>query len=97
MVVVNVGALSEGTFESELFGHIRGAFTDAKTDRIWRFELADNGTLFLDEVTTVPLNLQPKLLRVIETSEFERVGSSKTKKVNVRVISATNADVKKGG
>lgn len=93
MVIVNVGALSEGTFESELFGHVRGAFTDAKTDRIGRFELADNGTLFLDEVTTVPLNLQPKLLRVIETGEFERVGSSKTKKVDVRVISATNADV----
>ncbi len=94
MVIVNVGALSEGTFESELFGHVRGAFTDAKTDRIGRFELADNGTLFLDEITTVPLNLQPKLLRVIETGEFERVGSSKTKKVNVRVISATNADVR---
>jgi len=94
MVIVNVGALSEGTFESELFGHVRGAFTDAKTDRIGRFELADNGILFLDEVTTVPPNLQPKLLRVIETGEFERVGSSKTKKVNVRVISATNADVR---
>lgn len=94
MVIVNAGALSEGTFESELFGHVRGAFTDAKTDRVGRFELADNGTLFLDEVTTVPLNLQPKLLRVIETGEFERVGSSKTRKVNVRVISATNSDVR---
>lgn len=94
MIIVNAGALSEGTFESELFGHVRGAFTDAKNDRIGRFELADNGTLFLDEVTTVPLNLQPKLLRVIETGEFERVGSSKTKKINVRVISATNSKVK---
>lgn len=94
MIIVNAGALSEGTFESELFGHVRGAFTDAKNDRIGRFELADNGTLFLDEITTVPLNLQPKLLRVIETGEFERVGSSKTKKISVRVISATNSNVK---
>src|SRR6185312_13701612 len=93
MVTVNTGGLSEAVFESELFGHVRGAFTDAKTDRVGRFELADGGTLFLDEIANVLLNLQPKLLRVLETGEFERVGSSKTRKVNVRVLSATNADV----
>lgn len=94
LVSVNAGALAEGLFESELFGHVRGAFTDAKTDRVGRFELADGGTLFLDEIANVPMTLQPKLLRVLETGEFERVGSSKTRKVNVRVISATNADLK---
>lgn len=92
MISVNAGALSEGVFESELFGHVRGAFTDAKTDRIGRFELADGGTLLLDEIANVPLNLQAKLLRVLETGEFERVGSSKTLKADVRVLSATNAD-----
>jgi DNA-binding NtrC family response regulator len=94
LVSVNASALAAGLFESELFGHVRGAFTDAKTDRVGRFELADGGTLFLDEISNVPLNLQPKLLRVLETGEFERVGSSKTRKVNVRVLSATNADLK---
>lgn len=94
LVSVNAGALAESLFESELFGHVRGAFTDAKIDRIGRFELADGGTLFLDEISNVPLNLQPKLLRVLETGEFERVGSSKTRRVNVRVLSATNADLK---
>jgi DNA-binding NtrC family response regulator len=94
MVTVNAGALSEGTFESELFGHVRGAFTDAKTDRVGRFELADGGTLFLDEIANVPLAQQSKLLRVVETGEFERVGSSKTKRVDVRIISATNADLR---
>lgn len=93
LVSLNAGALAEGVFESELFGHVRGAFTDAKTDRVGRFELADGGTLFLDEIANVPLNLQPKLLRVLETGEFERVGSSKTRKVDVRVLSATNADL----
>jgi DNA-binding NtrC family response regulator len=93
MVTVNAGGLSEGVFESELFGHIRGAFTDAKADRVGRFELADGGTLFLDEIANVPLNLQSKLLRVLETGEFERVGSSKTRRVDVRMISATNADL----
>jgi len=93
MVTVNAGGLSEGVFESELFGHVKGAFTDAKTDRVGRFELADGGTLFLDEIANVPLNLQPKLLRVLETGEFERVGSSRTRRVNVRVVSATNADL----
>src|SRR6185295_14148340 len=94
LVSVNAGALSEGLFESELFGHVRGAFTDAKTDRVGRFELADGGTLFLDEIAHVPMTLQPKLLRVLETGEFERVGSSRTRKVDVRVLSATNADLK---
>ena len=93
MVSVNAGALAEGVFESELFGHVRGAFTDARSDRVGRFELADRGTLFLDEIANVPLNLQAKLLRVLETGEFERVGSSKTHRVNTRVLSATNADL----
>jgi DNA-binding NtrC family response regulator len=91
MVPVNAGGLAEGVFESELFGHVKGAFTDARVDRVGRFELADEGTLFLDEIANVPMNLQAKLLRVLEIGEMERVGSSKTKKVNVRVISATNA------
>ena len=93
LISLNAGALAEGVFESELFGHVRGAFTDAKSDRVGRFELADGGTLFLDEIGNVPLNLQAKLLRVIETGEFERVGSSKTQKVNVRLLSATNVDL----
>jgi DNA-binding NtrC family response regulator len=93
LISLNAGALAEGLFESELFGHVRGAFTDAKSDRVGRFALADGGTLFLDEIGNVPLNLQAKLLRVIETGEFERVGSSKTQKVNVRLLSATNADL----
>jgi DNA-binding NtrC family response regulator len=93
LVAVNTGALPEGTFESELFGHVKGAFTDARTDRIGRFELADNGTIFLDEIGNVPMRQQAKLLRVIETGEVERVGSSRTKKVNVRIISATNTDL----
>ena len=93
LVSLNAGALAEGVFESELFGHVRGAFTDAKADRVGRFDLADGGTLFLDEIANVPLNLQPKLLRVLETGEFERVGSSKTRKVDVRLLSATNADL----
>jgi DNA-binding NtrC family response regulator len=93
LVTVNAGGLAEGIFESELFGHVKGAFTDAKTDRVGRFELADGGTLFLDEIANVPFNLQAKLLRVLETGEMERVGSSRTKKVDVRVISATNANL----
>jgi DNA-binding NtrC family response regulator len=93
MVTVNAGGLSEGIFESELFGHVKGAFTDAKMDRVGRFELADGGTLFLDEIANVPLNLQAKLLRVLETGELERVGSSKTRRVDVRVLSATNAEI----
>jgi DNA-binding NtrC family response regulator len=93
LTVVNAGGLSPGVFESELFGHVKGAFTDAKADRAGRFEMADGGTLFLDEIANVPLNLQPKLLRVLETGEFERVGSSRTRKVDVRILSATNADL----
>jgi DNA-binding NtrC family response regulator len=93
LVTVNVGGLSEGVFESELFGHVKGAFTDAKTDRVGRFELADGGTLFLDEIANVPLGLQSKLLRVLQAGEFERVGSSKTRRVDVRILSATNADL----
>jgi DNA-binding NtrC family response regulator len=93
MVTVNAGGLSEGVFESELFGHVKGAFTDARSDRVGRFELADAGTLFLDEIANVPLNLQAKLLRVLETGELERVGSSSTRRVDVRVLAATNVDV----
>jgi DNA-binding NtrC family response regulator len=93
LVIVNAGGLSEGVFESELFGHVKGSFTDAKSDRVGRFELADGGTLFLDEIANVPLNLQNKLLRVLETGEFERVGSSRTRQANVRVLSATNSDL----
>ena len=93
LVTVNAAGLSDGVFESELFGHVKGAFTDAKADRVGRFELADGGTLFLDEIANVPMNLQPKLLRVLETGDFERVGSSRTRRVNVRLVSATNADL----
>jgi DNA-binding NtrC family response regulator len=93
LAIVNAGGLSEGVFESELFGHVKGAFTDAKTDRVGRFEMADGGTIFLDEIANVPMNLQPKLLRVLETGEFERVGSSKTRRVDVRILSATNSDL----
>ncbi|HEX5437234.1 MAG TPA: sigma-54 dependent transcriptional regulator [Gemmatimonadaceae bacterium] len=92
-VPVDMGGLSEGVFESELFGHVRGAFTDAKADRVGRFELADGGTLFLDEIANVPLNLQAKLLRVLQTGEVERVGSARARHVNARVLSATNADL----
>ncbi len=94
LVAVNTGALPEGIFESELFGHVKGAFTDARADRIGRFELANNGTLFLDEIANIPVRQQAKLLRVLETGEMERVGSSKTQTVNVRMISATNADLR---
>src|SRR5206468_9089878 len=93
MVTVNLGGIAEGVFESELFGHIKGAFTDAKNDRVGRFELAEGGTLFLDEIANVPLAQQAKLLRVLETGELQRVGSSRTIRVDVRVISATNANL----
>ncbi len=92
-ITVNTGGLPEGTFESELFGHVKGAFTDARSDRVGRFEMADGGTLFLDEIANVPMRQQAKLLRVLETGELERVGSSRTYKVNVRILSATNADL----
>ncbi|HZM71562.1 MAG TPA: sigma-54 dependent transcriptional regulator [Candidatus Cryosericum sp.] len=93
LVTVNAGGLSEGVFESELFGHVKGAFTDAKSDRVGRFELADGGALFLDEIANISAPMQAKLLRVLETGEFEPVGSSRTKRVSARVISATNADL----
>ena len=85
--------MPEAVFESELFGHVAGAFTDAKTDRMGRFELANGGTLFLDEIAAVPVNLQSKLLRVLEDGEFEPIGSSRTCRVSVRILSATNADL----
>src|SRR2546421_3492807 len=93
MITVNMGGLSETLFESELFGHVKGAFTDAKTDRAGRFELADESSLFMDEIANIPLNQQTKLLRVIESAAFERVGSSKTLHANVRIISATNSNL----
>jgi DNA-binding NtrC family response regulator len=93
LVAVNTGAIPDGVFESELFGHVKGAFTDARTDRIGRFELADGGTIFLDEIGNVPLRQQAKLLRVLESGEIERVGSSRSRRVNVRVLSATNCDL----
>ena len=93
LVTVNTGGLAEGVFESELFGHVKGAFTDAKVDRVGRFEMADGGTLFLDEIANISQGLQSKLLRTLETGDFERVGSSKTRRVDVRVFSATNADL----
>jgi DNA-binding NtrC family response regulator len=93
LVTVNAGGLAETVFESELFGHVKGAFTDAKADRVGRFELADGGTLFLDEIANVPLAQQAKLLRVLENGELEPVGSSRTKKVDVRLLTATNADL----
>src|SRR5216117_746567 len=93
MIAVNLGGIPDGLFESELFGHVRGAFTDAKTDRIGRFELAEGGTLFLDEIANLPLPQQAKLLRVLETGEYERVGASRARRADVRVVAATNADV----
>jgi DNA-binding NtrC family response regulator len=92
-ISVNAGGLPESVFESEMFGHVKGAFTDAKADRSGRFELADGGTLFLDEIGNVPPAQQARLLRALETGEFERVGSSRTQRANVRVVSATNADL----
>jgi len=92
-VSVNMGGLSETLFESEFFGHVKGAFTDAKVDRLGRFEMADQGTLFLDEIANLSMTLQSKLLRVVETGEFERTGSSRTRRSDVRLVSATNADL----
>ncbi|HEX7341242.1 MAG TPA: sigma-54 dependent transcriptional regulator [Rhodanobacteraceae bacterium] len=93
LVKVNMGGINENVFESEMFGHVKGAYTDAKGERIGRFELADGGTLFLDEVGNVPVSQQPKLLRVLEDRQFERLGSSRTQNVDVRLVSATNADL----
>jgi DNA-binding NtrC family response regulator len=92
-ITINMGGLSESLFESELFGHVKGAFTDAKSDRPGRFELADGGTLFLDEIGNVPIAQQAKLLRTLETGEFERLGSSRARRADVRLISATNSDL----
>ena len=93
LVTMNAGGLAEGIAESELFGHVKGAFTDARVDRIGCFEMADEGTLFLDEIANMPMRLQAKLLRVLQTGEMARVGSSRVRYVNVRVLSATNADL----
>jgi DNA-binding NtrC family response regulator len=93
LVTVNLAGLAEGVFESELFGHVRGAFTDAKTDRAGRFEVAEGGTIFLDEIGALTPSQQAKLLRVLQTGEFERVGSSKTRRADVRMLAATNADL----
>src|SRR6058998_647807 len=93
LVAVNLGGIPDGLFESELFGHVKGAFTDAKVDRVGRFELAEGGTLFLDEIANLPLPQQAKLLRVLETGEYERVGASRARRADVRVIAATNADI----
>lgn len=92
-LAVNAGGLADGVFESELFGHTRGAFTDAKTDRAGCFELAEGGTLFLDEIANMPLGQQAKLLRVLQVGEYHPVGSSRTRRADVRVLSATNVDV----
>jgi DNA-binding NtrC family response regulator len=92
-VTVNIGSLAETVFESEMFGHVKGAFTDAKADRVGRFELADGGTLFLDEIANIPVAQQARLLRVLEDGSFERLGSSRTQQVDVRVLAATNADI----
>lgn len=93
LINVNMGAISESLFESEMFGHVKGAFTDARENRIGRFELADQGSLFLDEIGNIPISQQAKLLRVLESQQFEKVGASKTQQVDTRVIAATNADI----
>ncbi|MCC6552297.1 MAG: sigma-54-dependent Fis family transcriptional regulator [Polyangiaceae bacterium] len=93
LVAINAGGLSDGVFDSEMFGHVRGAFTDAKQDRIGGFELADGGTLFLDEIANTPLPQQAKLLRVLQSGEFQRVGSSKLRRTDARILSATNVDI----
>ena len=92
-ISVNMGSIPETVFESEMMGHVRGAFTDAKADRVGRFELADGGTLFMDEIGNVPVSQQAKLLRIIESGEFERVGSSRTQRADVRSVTATNANL----
>tara|TARA_R110000803_G_scaffold44343_2_gene93873 strand:- start:11746 stop:13104 length:1359 start_codon:yes stop_codon:yes gene_type:complete len=92
-ISLNMAAIPEALFESELFGHQKGAFTDAKQNRVGRFQLADQGSLFFDEIGSLPLSLQPKLLRVLETGQYEILGSSHTQKTDVRLISATNADL----
>ncbi|WP_235839791.1 sigma-54-dependent transcriptional regulator [Cognaticolwellia mytili] len=93
LISVNMAAIPDNLFESELFGHQKGAFTDAKQQRVGRFQLADQGSLFFDEIGSLPINLQPKLLRVLESGQYEILGSSQTQNTNVRLISATNADL----
>jgi transcriptional regulator with GAF, ATPase, and Fis domain len=95
LVKVNCASIPRDLFESEFFGHVKGAFTGALRDRVGRFELANGGSLFLDEIAEIPLELQSKLLRVLQEGEFERVGEERTRPVNVRVIAATNRDLKK--
>jgi DNA-binding NtrC family response regulator len=95
LVTVNAGGISEGVFESELFGHVKGAFTDAKSDRVGYFEMAHRGSLFLDEIGNLTARLQARLLRVLQTGEFQRVGSSRTQRADVRIVSATNADLQR--
>jgi transcriptional regulator with GAF, ATPase, and Fis domain len=95
LIKLNCSAVPEGLFESEFFGHVRGSFTGALKDKPGRFELADGGTLFLDEIGEVPLAMQAKLLRVLQEQELERIGDTRTRKVNVRVIAATNRDLTK--
>jgi len=92
-IKVNCSAIVEGLFESELFGHVKGAFTGAIKDKVGKFELADGGTIFLDEIADMPLSLQPKLLRILQDMEFERVGDNRTRKVDVRIIAATNKNM----
>jgi DNA-binding NtrC family response regulator len=93
LITVNTGGLSEGLFESEMFGHVKGSFTGATNDRLGYFEVAHKGTLFLDEIGNVPLAQQAKLLRVIETGELQRVGSSKTRHIDARILTATNTEL----
>jgi formate hydrogenlyase transcriptional activator len=95
LIKINCGAISKELFESEFFGHVKGSFTGAFKDRMGRFQLADTGTLFLDEIGEIPIDLQPKLLRVLQEGQFEAVGDDRTRNVDVRIIAATNRDLRK--